>query len=583
MGKKNSRFASGCVALFVTPFFLVGCVTTGVIGKDVFDAIRMSAWTPVPATILSASASEKSSGDGPSWVIRASYSYTVDGETHRATRVGLRDGTAFGSTLRKRARILREHAHSGAPFTARVNPEDPKQAILFTGVQWDHALFLGIFSITFGGVGIGGYIAVIVGRRRERAKAAQSELHPHAPWMWNPDWADGVIASGSRSAMVGLWVFAVLWNAISTPLLFALPGELEKGNKAILIGLLFPLVGLGLLIAAVRATLAWLKYGRTDFVMKSVPGVIGGGLAGAIRIPRPQTFEDDITLRLVNYRLITTGSGKNRSTREVPIWRREHTVPRSAVHAGRHTLIPVQFTIPHSCRTWDEDERVKWRLEVSAPTPGLDLSSTFDVPVFVTPDSDPGITEETIGDPEVSAEAVAAAAQASRVRVRQLAGALELDVPPAIVRAPGATVGLIAFTLLWTGICVVLFRVDAPLLFPIIFSLFGLLMWLGVLSQLTGRSLVRIDAGGITGATRFLVFWRRRTIDADAVSRVEAKVTTQGQSGSRTYPYYSVRVHYRDAARDRNRHIDVADMIGSQAEALWITDLVRNALPTHAE
>jgi hypothetical protein len=40
---------------------------------------------------------------------------------------------------------------------------------------------------------------------------------------------------------------------------FFLPAELAKGNRLALIGLIFPFVGVGLLVWAVRATLRWRK------------------------------------------------------------------------------------------------------------------------------------------------------------------------------------------------------------------------------------------------------------------------------------------------------------------------------------
>jgi hypothetical protein len=56
----------------------------------------------------------------------------------------------------------------------------------------------------------------------------------------------------------------------------------DKGNKLAVLGLLFPAVGAGLLVWAVRATLRWRKFGSSTFEMTTLPGVIGGPLRGTI-------------------------------------------------------------------------------------------------------------------------------------------------------------------------------------------------------------------------------------------------------------------------------------------------------------
>ena len=75
---------------------------------------------------------------------------------------------------------------------------------------------------------------------------------------------------------------AVFWNLISTPLLFAIPEELDKGNTAILLAGLFPAVGLGLLVWAAKATRRWLAVGATPLTLDPYPGSIGGQVAGSI-------------------------------------------------------------------------------------------------------------------------------------------------------------------------------------------------------------------------------------------------------------------------------------------------------------
>ena len=59
-----------------------------------------------------------------------------------------------------------------------------------------------------------------------------------------------MIRSNAKSAVVGIWLFSGFWNLVSWPVLFAIPGEIEDGNMAALIALVFPLIGLCLLYVA---------------------------------------------------------------------------------------------------------------------------------------------------------------------------------------------------------------------------------------------------------------------------------------------------------------------------------------------
>src|SRR5687768_5233453 len=123
------------------------------------------------------------------------------------------------------------------------------------------AAFLGIFGLAFGGVGCGLLYGTIYGARRIAEARAREESAPDEPWRWRADWAAGRIVSASRPALGVAWGAAVLWNLVASPVLFALPEELRNGNRAALIALLFPLIGTGLFISAVRKTLRWRRFG----------------------------------------------------------------------------------------------------------------------------------------------------------------------------------------------------------------------------------------------------------------------------------------------------------------------------------
>jgi hypothetical protein len=80
-----------------------------------------------------------------------------------------------------------------------------------------------------------------------------------------------------------IWVsllFGVAFIGISLPGVLAVPDEIAKGNYAVLLVLLFPLVGIGALVLFVYSLIAWRKFGRTEIILDPAPGSIAGYVVG---------------------------------------------------------------------------------------------------------------------------------------------------------------------------------------------------------------------------------------------------------------------------------------------------------------
>lgn len=217
---------------------------------------------------------------------------------------------------------------------------------------------------------------------------SEHELHADEPWNKNRHWKRGVIPGWSKGIMIGLWAAAAFWNVVSLPILGSILKEMSKGPGLYLVGLVMPLTGAGLVIAAIWATLCWLKYGRVEFVMQSVPGVIGGTLVGAIRIPRHVDFEDGVTVALHCIRVRKVGRGESGHFERRTLWHRAQTVSCTDVRLGPPTLIPVVFAIASQCRETNDEKNIHWRLDASGATPGFDFRVSFTVPVFKTQQSE---------------------------------------------------------------------------------------------------------------------------------------------------------------------------------------------------
>lgn len=180
----------------------------------------------------------------------------------------------------------------------------------------------------------------------------------------------------------------LLWNLCSLPLLLALPGKLAKVNTpALLLILMFPLIGVALIIPAVHAFLRWRRYGRSILVMSTMPASIGGTLSATLEIPARIETTQGMEIILSCIREETQGSGKNRRTTENIIWQDRRQLRHEQISAlGRQTRVSFVFDIPDATETSREAtaNTILWRLEVQAETSGVDYAAAFEVPVFNT-------------------------------------------------------------------------------------------------------------------------------------------------------------------------------------------------------
>ncbi|HEX6105808.1 MAG TPA: hypothetical protein VFZ26_09505, partial [Gemmatimonadales bacterium] len=399
---------------------------------------------------------------------------------------------------------------------------------LFAGVQaarhaatgdWQQAGFFGLFALVFGGVGFGGLAAVSAGRRRLAERAALEARHPDSPWLWRADWAAGRIEDSNRGTMWAAWVFAGFWNLISLPSAwFALRAALDQGRKAALLALLFPLVGVGLLAWAVRATLRYRRYGVSVLELSRGPGVVGHSLAGVVRTTSPLRPVDGFRVQLVCIRRVTRGSGKNRSTSERVLWEEDRRVQGEPGRTaqGMSISVPFSFAIPadaEPCDDSDPRDSVLWRLRAEASMPGVDYESTFDVPVFRTAASDTPASGSEPGTPEEPyLPADYRQPPQSRIRVTTNRRGTEVHFPAA--RNPGAAAGATAFLAIWVGAIALMLGLGAPILFVIVFGLFGLLILWGVLELWLRVTRVTAEPGSLVLASGYLSPVRERRFPA---------------------------------------------------------------------
>jgi hypothetical protein len=384
--------------------------------------------------------------------------------------------------------------------------------------------------------------------------------------------ATGRIADASRTTLWASWLFALLWNLISIPAgVIGARTAWQEGKPAGYVALLFPLVGLGLLAWAIRTTLRHRRYGPSWLELATDPGVIGRSISGTVRVGSPIQPSDGFEVILRCVRRVRTRRGKNSSTSERILWQEERRIVGeiSRDHQGYSTRIPIKFAIPADAQPSDpahSNDQIVWRLELSASVPGVDYASTFEVPVFRTAESASAEPEAPITDDEPAQESYQQPAS-SRIVVTTNHRGAEIVLPA--LRNPGVAAGFIAFTLGWSAIVLTLIKLGAPLLFPIVFGLFWILLVVGTLQQCLGVIRVVAQPGSLQVAEGFLSASRERTIPAQEIADITLKIGMQ--AGSR--PYYGVMV-----VRTNGKQVAAGRWVRNKREAEWLAATIKKEL-----
>jgi Protein of unknown function (DUF3592) len=566
----SPRKGLGCLLLFALPFAAVGVFMGYRTATALWDFYRMKSWVEVPAELVSVDLESHSDSDSTTYRVRARYKYSFEGREYQGDRVGIHGGSDnVGDSHERRYRELARLRKADELARCYVDPARPERAVLYRDLRWELVGFYLIFVVAFGGVGFGLVAGGLYGARKLRREEELRALHPSLPWLHKQEWRTGRIPS-SRADLVTSSVLAVLWNAISAPLIFLVPREVGRGNLLALIGAIFPLVGAGLLWWAGRNVFRRMKFGESLLEMESVPGVIGGRLAGVVRTTRnlEQARSFEATLSAVGK--TRSRKGDDRGTEETILWQKSQTlVPPSPVR-GTTLSIPVAFAVPADQPPTDEsdpDRQIVWRLTLGADVPGLDYEVTFEVPVFRTGDGSRLGTEGSVGSGSASSPWVRTAGleqtlAKAGIRIERLPSGRRFSFPPA--RCLKAALFMSGVLAVGTGAAVLLFLSEAPRLFGWFLGLFDVVFLLAVSDLWLYGSEVEASEGGLV--FRGGVFgigkdkrWSRAEVD-------EIQPRRWMQWGNRAYYQIEVvtRWHKRQVVAKGLPDLEIAEVVSKE-------------------
>jgi hypothetical protein len=225
--------------------------------------------------------------------------------------------------------------------------------------------------------------------RRATIAAARRAEFPGEPWRWTRDWDRGHVRSRSPwASAMAVGAFVVVWTAAVAGIGLFLQATAGLFHE--------PAVGVGVVVAgisgllliplAVRQLRLAMTYRPAAFDMSTMPGVIGGLLAGIVQLPAnvPRGGHAFVALRCWKH----LPGGRNSSGRTICLWQDEMRVP-----IPPSGPVPVSITIPYGLPDSDlplkSGPTIRWKLEVSVDEGSY--STVFQVPVFKTEASDASV------------------------------------------------------------------------------------------------------------------------------------------------------------------------------------------------
>ena len=527
------------MALFALPFAGVGVWMLWSVGTMLSDAWQMKDWVEIEAQLTSGGYETHHGDDSDTYEAYATYRSRFQGKEYTGNRVSVTTGADnIGDYQQELGRDLQFAYHNNNPLSIYVDPDSPSQAIVDRRVRWGLVGFKSIFVIVFGGAGFGLlYVTLRAPRKKDVADPAYSDK----PWLLNDDWQTNIVRSSSKASMWTAWVFAIFWNAISSITPFIAWREVvDKQNYIALVALLFPLIGIGLLIWALRRTFEWRRFGPAPVTLDPFPGSIGGHVGGTIDVNLPFDQDNKFQLTLTNVHSYVSGSGKNRSRKESAKW--QDVIVAHAEPGAKGTRLTFRFDVPEGLRESDTeqgDSYYLWRLNVSADIPGTDIDRDYEIPVYATRETSRFLSGHAVERARSEQAIVNEQAVRRLINLEYTPTGKRLLFPMGRMLGP-SLIGLLVGPIFAAAGWFLVFH-EKQTVFGSIFGGIGLLVAVSCFYAIFNSLEVVQTSLGIKTVRRLLgIPIRAVELRRDDIRRLEKKTTMQSQSGKRHVVYYKV-------------------------------------------
>jgi len=379
--KKGGVIFGGIFFLAGLGFFYVAVLS------QLIDAWNMQSWQAVNGLLVSSNVSSyQSRNDNGSYTtmykLEAVFNYQVAGDKYRGDRVGI--NTSSSSDREDAYELmskLKQDQRQHQSITVWYNPELPSESVYDRSLNWKLLLIMTSFTSIFILVGAG-IIAFSWSGSKEDLEVRNAD--PEKPWTTYQPWASATIYSQAKSNLKLAWFLTALATLFFGTFSLAMFGEHPVATVFSFLFLIIPsLVGK----RAIRIQREWDRFQKVPLTLNPYPSVIGGSMGGNLIVPARFKSGDQYSLNLVCTKHWTTRSGNETKSHQSIVWSKQQTAIIKQYGSG--TKVQILFDVPadQTPSSKPDNHYHCWTLEVKGNLEGINFHRTYEVPVFVTKDS----------------------------------------------------------------------------------------------------------------------------------------------------------------------------------------------------
>ena len=391
----KNKTATILLTVIGLPFALIGLLSASSVVWQCYLDLRMQYWQEADCQIVSAKLVQESGEDLAVFRVEAEYLYEWMGKAFTGKRVYWNSSSDnFKSRHERLFDELEQHRIGQKKYRCWVNPNYPSEAVLFRSGLWAQITLTSVMAIFFWSIGFGllGIVAYSWNENRKQfASELNADINLNRPWMSRGDWARGeVVYSKRRNGLIWQWT-SICVLLLTTPVAIICIRELMEGNRFALLGFIPLSIGLFMYIGSRRALSYWRRFGDSTLRLITCPGVVGGEFRAVVRADRLLPSKDGYELRLTCNEIESHTDSEGTSRKVTNVFDEQRMVSKELRDEVNTLWIPVLFGIPYSA---PDTQLVKngysttWELEVQSLTIGHGYKTKFEIPIFMTSESD---------------------------------------------------------------------------------------------------------------------------------------------------------------------------------------------------